>query len=78
MMSEVGDEFVAAGGADLVWCLAGGEEDEDAGIGHGEGACECEEPTLTVYDGQAVLVVTARQSTTDVNRCRAKHQVRTR
>jgi hypothetical protein len=37
-----------------------------------------EETTLTVYDGRAVIVCVPRQSTTDVNRFRAKHQVRTR
>jgi hypothetical protein len=36
-----------------------------------------EETTLTVYDGQAVIVVVPRRSTTDVNRFRAKHQIRT-
>jgi hypothetical protein len=35
-----------------------------------------EETTLTVLDGQAVIVVVARQSTTDVNRFRAKPQIR--
>jgi len=35
-----------------------------------------EETTLTVYDGQAAIVVVPRRSTTDVNRFRAKHQVR--
>jgi hypothetical protein len=35
-----------------------------------------EETTLTVYDGQAVIVAVPRLSTTDVNRFRAKHQVR--
>jgi hypothetical protein len=29
-----------------------------------------------VYDGQAVIVAVPRQSTTDVNRFRAKHQIR--
>ena len=31
---------------------------------------------LTVYDGQAVLVAMPRQSTSDINRFRAKHQIR--
>jgi hypothetical protein len=35
-----------------------------------------EETTLTVYDGQAVIVAVPRLSTTDVNRFRAKHQIR--
>ena len=35
-----------------------------------------EETTLTVHDGQAALVAVPRQSTTDVNRFRAKHQIR--
>ena len=35
-----------------------------------------EETTLTVHDGQAAIVVVPRQSTTDVNRFRAKHQIR--
>jgi transposase InsO family protein len=35
-----------------------------------------EETTLTVYDGQAVLVATPRHSTTGVSRYRAKHQIR--
>ena len=35
-----------------------------------------DETTLTVYDGQAVIVAVPRPSTTDVNRFRAKHQVR--
>jgi hypothetical protein len=32
--------------------------------------------TVTVYDGQAVIVAVPRQSTTEVNRFRAKHQIR--
>jgi len=36
-----------------------------------------EETALTVYDGQAAIVVVPRQSSTDVNRFRAKHQIRT-
>ena len=35
-----------------------------------------EETTLTAYDGPAVIVAVPRLSTTDVNRFRAKHQVR--
>jgi hypothetical protein len=35
-----------------------------------------EETTLTVYDGQAVIVDVPRLSTADVNRLRAKHQIR--
>ena len=35
-----------------------------------------EETTLTVYDGQAAVVVVPRHSTTEVNRFRAKHQIR--
>jgi hypothetical protein len=35
-----------------------------------------EETTLTVHDGQAVIVAVPRLSTTDVNRFRAKHQIR--
>jgi hypothetical protein len=35
-----------------------------------------EKTTLSVYDGQAVLVVLPRNSTSDVNRFRAKHQIR--
>jgi hypothetical protein len=35
-----------------------------------------EETTVTVYDGQAVIAAVTRQSTTDVNRFRAKHQIR--
>jgi hypothetical protein len=35
-----------------------------------------EETTLTVYDGQAVLTVAPRQSTTAVSRFRAKHEIR--
>jgi hypothetical protein len=35
-----------------------------------------EETTLTVYDGQAAMMVVPRQSTTNVNRFRAKHQIR--
>jgi hypothetical protein len=35
-----------------------------------------EETTLTLHDGQAVIVAVPRQSTTDVNRFRAKHQIR--
>jgi len=35
-----------------------------------------EETTLTFYDGQAVIVVVPRVSTTDVNRFRAQHQIR--
>jgi hypothetical protein len=35
-----------------------------------------EETTVTVYDGQAVIAAVPRQSTTDVNRFRAKHQIR--
>jgi hypothetical protein len=35
-----------------------------------------EETTLTVYDGQAVLVIAPRQSTIGASRYRAKHQIR--
>jgi hypothetical protein len=35
-----------------------------------------EETTLTVHDGQAVIAAVPRQSTTEVNRFRAKHQIR--
>lgn len=35
-----------------------------------------EETALTVYDGHALIVVVPRVSTTDVNRFRAKHQIR--
>jgi hypothetical protein len=35
-----------------------------------------EDTTLTVHDGQAVIVAVPRQSTTDVNRFRAKHHIR--
>jgi hypothetical protein len=35
-----------------------------------------EETTLTVHDGQAVIVAVPRHSITDVNRFRAKHQIR--
>lgn len=34
------------------------------------------ETTLTVYDGQAALVVAPRRSSTSVSRFRAKHQIR--
>jgi hypothetical protein len=37
-----------------------------------------EETTVTVYDGQAVIAAVPRHSTTEVNRFRAKHQIRTR
>jgi hypothetical protein len=37
---------------------------------------DIEETTLTVYDGQAVIVAVPRQSITDVNRFRTKHQIR--
>jgi hypothetical protein len=35
-----------------------------------------EETTLTVHDGHAVIVAVPRHSTADVNRFRAKHQIR--
>ena len=35
-----------------------------------------EDTTLTVHDGQAVIVAVPRHSTTDVNRFPAKHQIR--
>jgi hypothetical protein len=35
-----------------------------------------EDATLTVHDGQAVIVAVPRRSTTDVNRFRAKHHIR--
>jgi hypothetical protein len=34
------------------------------------------ETTLTVYDGQIPIANTPRHSTTDINRFRAKHQIR--
>lgn len=37
---------------------------------------QVDESMLTVYDGHAVLVAVPRQSTTEVNRFRAKHQIR--
>jgi hypothetical protein len=39
---------------------------------------QVEETTLTVYDGPSVIVALARHSATDVNRFRAKHQIRPR
>jgi hypothetical protein len=35
-----------------------------------------EEPTLTIRDGQAMLLVVPRRSTTEINRFRAKHEIR--
>lgn len=35
-----------------------------------------EETTLTVHDGQAVITSAPRSSTIDINRFRAKHQIR--
>src|SRR5215813_10718566 len=35
--THVGDEFVAAGGADLVGGLVAGEQDQHADVGQGEG-----------------------------------------
>jgi len=36
-----------------------------------------EETTQTIYDGQAAIATVPRHSTTEVNRFRAKHQIRT-